>query len=162
MMDIVVSFFSGVFGAVVGGLCTWHVTTRVERNKARLETLLRAAEALQDYKVDYANWYVEYLSPLVEAKGHWERPSTGSPDPEKLRLMSAADKGRGRLKVVHGALFAHFPKDVVKPLCTEIMKIILMTCYQAQVDCREVDRVADGASDLIPDLIRKYASSRAW
>ena len=49
----------------LGLLRTWLLVTRTERNRGRQATLVMAARALQDYRVAYDNWYVEYCSPSV-------------------------------------------------------------------------------------------------
>ena len=147
---------SSLVGTLVGCILTWLLMTRTARNQARRETLVMAAKALQDYRVDYAQWYVEYMSPIAQASGGWAKPTTGKPDPIYLDLMSAVDKGRGHLRVIHGSLYAHFPQEVIKPICIELMRILVMSAHDKQADCREVDRVVEGACDLIPDLIKRY------
>ncbi|MGA2621112.1 MAG: hypothetical protein ABSF26_26100 [Thermoguttaceae bacterium] len=147
---------SSLVGTLVGCILTWLLMTRTARNQARRETLITAAKALQDYRVDYAQWYVEYMSPIAQAPGGWAKPTTGKPDPIYLELMSAVDKGRGRLRVIIASLYAHFPQKVVKPICVELMRVLKMSAHDAQADCREVDVVAEGAFSLIPDLIKRY------
>ncbi len=71
--------------------------------------------------------------------------------------MAAVDKGRGRLRVLHGVLYAHFPKNVIKPMCVEIMRILSESADDHQIDCRQLDAMAESAFSLIPDLIRKYS-----
>ena len=155
MSQFLVALTSGAVGTVVGCLLTWRLMTRTARNEARRKTLVMAAEALQDYRVAYARWYAKYLSPQAQALGDWARPPTGKPDPVYLKLMNAVDTGRGRLRVLSGALYAHFREKDIRPLYTEIMKVLVMS-GEPHVDCRQVDEVVGKACDLIPDMIRRF------
>lgn len=158
MKEVLIALLSGAGGTAIGCVISWILMTHWERNKARREALLKAAEALADYGVAYAQWYVEYLSPLAQSvRGHWARPPVGSPDPLHLRLMSDVDKGRGRIKVIVGSLWALFPEKVIDPVCSEMMKVVIMSSQGAQADCRDVDCVVERACGIIPDLIRRYS-----
>jgi len=152
-----VALLSGAGGTAIGCVITWLLMTRGERNRARRETLVMAAEALQDYRVAYAQWYGEYLSPQAQASGSWAKPPTGKPDPVYLNLMGGVDKGRGRLRVINSALQAYFPEKVIEPLCNEVLKVLVMSAHDQKADCRDVDRVVEKACDLIPDMIRRYS-----
>ena len=156
MWQFLVALISGAGGTVIGCVLTWRLMTTVARNQARRETLVMAAEALEDYGVAYAQWYGEYLSPQAQGSGSWAKPPTGEPDPVYLKLMNAVDTGRGRLRVLNGALYAHFPQNEIKPLCTEILRVLVMSAHDKQVDCRQVDQVVEKACDLIPDMIRRF------
>jgi hypothetical protein len=157
MDQILVNFISTGFGAIAGGCVSYYITTRATRNQARRDALSKAVQGLQDYRVAYAQWYVEYLSPQAEeARGHWAKPPAGTPDKVHLDLMGTVDRGRGSLRTVDALLVALFPEKVISPVCTGIMDVLHMSGQQ-QSDCREVDRVADATCDLIPDLIRKYS-----
>ncbi|KPK47281.1 MAG: hypothetical protein AMK72_08635 [Planctomycetes bacterium SM23_25] len=70
--------------------------------------------------------------------------------------MRGVDKGRRELRVIQGALYAHFPQKVIKPLWAEIEKVLIMSADPLQADCRHVDKVVESACNLIPDMIRKY------
>ncbi|MBN1916973.1 MAG: hypothetical protein JW889_03605 [Verrucomicrobia bacterium] len=156
MTQFLVPLVSGVGGTLIGCLLTWHLMTRTVRNEARRKVLVMAAEALQDYRVAYAQWYAEYLSPEAQAVEDWAKPPTGKPDPVYLQLMSAVDTGRGRLRVINGALYAHFRKTDVKPLCTEMLRVLTMSAGDKPADCRKVDEIVEKAHDLIPDMIRRF------
>jgi hypothetical protein len=156
MLQALIGLLSGAVGTIIGSILTWRLMTRAARNQARRETLVRTAEILQDYRVAYAQWYVEYLSPQAQASEGWARPPTGKPDPVYLSLMSAVDRARGYLRVIHGALFAYFPREVARPICVEIMRVLTMSGTM-QADCRQVDTVVEAACDLIPDIIRRYS-----
>jgi hypothetical protein len=82
-------------------------------------------------------------------------PLTDPPDRLYLDLENAVDRGRGRLRVVRGALCAHFCGEEIKPLYTEIEKVLNLS-FPRQADFREVDAVVERACDLIPDIIRRY------
>jgi hypothetical protein len=157
MGQALLGLISGLAGIVIGCIVTWRLKTQAARNQARRETLVTAAKGLQDYMVDYALFYVEYLSPDGQAKhGHWAQLS-GDTNSTYLQLLRAVDIGRGHLKIINGLLFANFPQEIIRQLSKDIMTIVVMTAMQAQADCREVDRIANRACDLIPDLIKKYA-----
>jgi len=156
MEPALIAILSAAAGAIMGGYVTWVVTTRATRYQARRDSLVKAARALQDYGVAYAQWYTEYLSPQARSQGNWAKPPTGKPDPVYLNLMSAVDRGRGELRVIQGLLYALFPQEVIKPIYAEIMKVLVMS-GPPQADCRDVDRVVDGACKLMPDLMRKYS-----
>jgi hypothetical protein len=155
MWQFVIALISGAGGTLIGCILTWRLMTTAARNKARRETLLMAAEALQDYRVAYAQWYVEYLSPQAQALENWAKAPTGKPDPVYLKLIDAVDRGRGRLRVVNGALYAHFRQSEIKPLCTEILSLLVMSAADKKADCREVDTAVENACDLVPDMIRR-------
>ncbi len=125
MWQFLQALLAGLIGTVVGCVMTWVLMTRAERNRARRDALVMAANALQDYRVAYAQWYVEYMSPLAQAAaGSWAKPSTGRPDPVYLKLMTVVDKERGRLRVLRGVFDAHFPKRIIKPICVEITRVL--------------------------------------
>jgi len=156
MYEALIALLSAMIGTAIGVYATWFLTTRAARNQARREILVKVMEALQDYRVAYAQWYTEYLSPQAQvASGHWAKPPTGKPDPMYIELMRAVDMQAGRLRVLGGVLYAHFPTKVIKPIFAEVMKVLVMT-GPGHKDCREVDQVAEGACSLIPDLMKKY------
>ena len=156
MSQLLVVLISSAGGTVIGCLFTWILTTRAERNRVRRETLVSAAEVLEDYRVVYAQWYVEYLSSQAQTPENWARPPTGKPDSVCLRLMSDVDRHRGHLRGIQGILYAYFPEEKINPLWKEIEKVLNMSGPQRQASCYEVDRVVNGACDLIPDIIRRY------
>jgi len=161
VIEVLVPIFSGVGGAIIGTLMgsvvTWILATRSERNRARREVLVHAAEALEDYRVAYAQWYVEYLSPEAQGlRGHWAKLGAHNPDPVYLQLMRAVDEQAGRLRVIQARLFAHFRQEEIERLWQEIAKVLVMGSGHQQADPRDVDHVAAAARDIIPDLIRKY------
>jgi hypothetical protein len=149
---------SGLFGTLTGCAVTWMLVTQTERNRAWRDALVLAMRALQDYRVAYANFYVEYVSPLAQQPaGNWAKPTTGKPDAVYLKLMTVVDRLRGRLRVASGVLYAHFPQEVIKPICVEITRVLIESAHDHKMDCRLVDQIVDGACDLIPDLLRKYS-----
>lgn len=157
MSGFLVAFFSAVGGTAVGCLLTWILANRSERNRARREILVRVAQAFQDYRVAYAQWYVEYLSPEArKTGGHWVKAPTGKPDVTYLSLMRRVDEGGGQFRVLKGALYAHFPQGLIDPLCAHIHDVLELSSYAIQADCHHVDQVAEKACDLIPDLIKRY------
>lgn len=156
MGQILVALISGAGGTAIGCLFTWILTTRAARNQVRREALVSAAKALQDYRVAYAHWYTEYLSSQAPASETWARPATGKPDPLYLQMMSDVDIGRGHLRVIQAILYAHFREEEINALWKEIAKVLAMSAPESQVDCREVECVAEAACDLIPDIIRRY------
>lgn len=156
MSQFLVALISGAAGTVAGSILTWHLMTKTARNKARRDVLVTTAESLQDYRVAYAQWYGEYLSPQAKALGSWAKPPTGKPDPVYLELMRAVDGTRGRLRVLRGALYAHFRETDIKALYAEITKLLNMSAHDKQADCREVDEIAEKASNMIPDVIRQF------
>jgi len=157
MIDLLVGLIGAVLGAGAGGYLAWRVARVGARNEARRRTLVEAGRALQDYRVVYAQWYVEYLSPLAQAaKGHYAKPVREQPDPVYLQLQSAVDRGRGALRVTTCLLTAHFPRAVVEPIHEMILKVLRMSGGAPPADCREVDILVESACDLLPDLIRNH------
>ena len=145
MMQLLYVAIGAIFGAAAGGYATWKVAKAAARNEARRHALVQAGTTLQDYRVAYAQWFVEYLSPAAQSvRGHWAKPTTEQPDPLYLQLQSAVDKSRGTLRVITGLLYALFPQEDIKPVCVEITKILMMT-GDPPADCREVDRAVHDA-----------------
>ena len=157
MYQVIVALVSGAGGTILGCFVAWVLMTRTERNRTRREALTMALEALEDYRVAYAQWYVEYLSPQAHAaSGSWAKAPTGKPDAVYLKLMGDVDRARGRLRVLNGTLYAHFPEKVIKPLHRDIMKVLIMTSGRRQADSGEVEDVVERVCNQIPDIIRKY------
>lgn len=152
------AFCSALGGAAVGSLLTWILATRGERNRARRDILIRLAQRLQDYRVAYAMWYVEYLSPSAqEVGGHWSRLNlVGRLDPTYVTMMQRVDELRGELRVFQGVLYAHFPQHAIKPLWAQVDKVLVISSGNVKADCGKVDQVVEGAWKLIPDLIQRY------
>ena len=115
---------------------------------------MTVAYALEDFRVAYALWYGEYLSPEAQASESWAKPP-GEGGPRYLDLMKSVDTGRGRLRVLNGALYAHFRQDDIKPLCSDILEVLLKSGDQ-HTHCREVDGVVERACNRIPDMIRRF------
>lgn len=156
MEQVFISLVTGAIGALIGGYVSYRVATRAARSQARREALAKAVERLQDYKVAYAQWYVEYLSPHAVAAGRkWAKTPSDTVDKTCLDMMGAVDRGRGSLRGTHAMLVALFPGDVIRPVCEGISEVLHLS-GSVQSDLHEVDRVADAVCELIPPLIRNH------
>jgi len=145
-----------VLGALVGGFVTWKITKSAAEREARRDALVKTGNALQQFRVAYAQFYVEFLSPeAMNVRGHWAKGIEEKPDSVYLDLMAKVDSGKGRLRVLHGALYGLFPRGEVDRLAEEIMRI-LSVAGDPPAHCRDVDSIADRSCEMIPDLIRKY------
>jgi len=151
--QILTPLIAAIFGTTVGSLLTWYLMTVSARKQARREILLKTAYALEAYRVAYALWYGEYLSPTAQQSGPWAKPPGGG-DPRYLSLMKAVDMGRGRLRALIGALYAHFREDEIRPLYKDITEVLVKSGPQ-HADCRDVDIIVEKACDLIPGMIRR-------
>jgi len=155
-MEILVTLLSTMGGAIIGSVATWYLITVSERNKARCEALVSAAQTLQHCRVVYANWYVEYLSPHAkEASGHWAKDVTGKPDPVYIEMMSAVDNNRGQLRIDKAVILARVPHKCAKPICDGIAGILDLTGRGS--DCREVDLVIEEVCERIYDVMKQYS-----
>lgn len=156
MIEALIGFVSAVLGAILGSCFAWHLARSTARNEARRNVLAKAMKSLQAYRVAYAQWYVEYLALNAGKPGSWAKQATGTPDPTYLDLMRRVDHGRGNLRVTSAMLYAHFPPDEAKRICTLITKLLVISAEQAQATSHDVDSIAENICNLIPDIIRKY------
>lgn len=151
MWQILSGLLAGVIGAVTGSYVTWRLARRESSNGSRREVLASVARGLESYRIAYANWYVEYLSP----GGDWRRidPRT---DPVYRERLLAVDTGRAALRVAIAEIRAHLTAAASGPLVEAIRELLAMTANDHRVDCREVDAISERTFALIPELIRRY------
>ena len=150
MWEVWAVLFSGAIGVVIGSFLTWKLMRRESTNRSRREVLKSLAKTLQDFRIAYANWYVEYLHP-----GDWANidPKT---DPVFRERMLAVDTGRASLRIATAYLYAHFPPQIILPLVDGIERLLAATTDDRRTDCRDVDGIAEETFELVPDLIRRY------
>jgi hypothetical protein len=147
---VLANTLSALFGAIVGGIITWHVSRRLaflERGHTSIE---RACGELQHYRVVYAQYYVEYLSEYAREAGRdWTRLAGKQPDMNRLELEHRVDASRGRLRVHQAILKRVLPREAVVTADKMISLILQESSCAHQVDCMVIDERCDSAMDVL-------------
>jgi hypothetical protein len=148
---------SALFGAILGGIVTWHVSRRLAHLERCHMQIERACKELQNYRVVYAQYYVEYLSEHAKAAGReWANVSGMQPDMDRVELERRVDLSRGRLRVHQAILKRVLPREVVVTADEMITLLLRESSHMAQTDCRVIDQRCDQAMEsLIAALPRR-------
>lgn len=148
--NVLFTLVAAIIGTVIGSIGTWRVSRRLaflERCHNQIEA---ACAELQQYRVAYAQLFVEYMSPDAEAAGrHWAKPVEGQLDMDYLELQRRVDAGRGRLRVHREILKRILPEGIGAKTGTAIERVLQESSHVQRVDCRVVDEHCDSAMEVL-------------
>lgn len=142
-------------GTLIGGFISWILALKSAVNKERRDALIEISKAIQDYRAVYAQFYVEYVSPIAqETKGNFR-----SSEPKESSYLEAElmiDKLRGRLRTMSLMLLAYFPANVTMHLYNDIQRLLQLTSHNSISDCRTIDEISENTTPIIISLLKKY------
>jgi hypothetical protein len=152
--QVLFSFCAAILGACVGSFVAWRLARRsahVDRCQRHLEA---ACDVLQRYRVVYAQFYNEYLSPAAIAnRGAWPPSVPGKTEAEYLPLERSLDEARGALRVQSGILRATLDGENATRAYDLISDMLRESSHTVQRDPRTVDDMCDRAMDGLIELI---------
>jgi hypothetical protein len=148
------ALFGAIAGGLIGSIGTWYVSRRLAFLERRHTQIERASEELQEYRVAYAQFYVEFLSPIAqEERGHWAKPVQQRPDMDYLELERRVDASRGRLRV-HRAILRRILRGKSGATASEAIETILReSSHPSPTDCRDIDRMCDNVMHLLMEVL---------